>query len=212
MNLLKAAQSSILSLAPESFSFADPPSLGWWRAKFGLPLAAVAFAHYYQGILGHCTIPGDGGVHWEGKLVSDWQACSGITPKQWTGAKGDLDADGAHLVTFKGGRYGGTKGVWIRPSDHLMAVFGMTLNTYDVVTNLAYRIKLRLEQAKGAAAVVAANRPVSEEELAALALWASRGGLARLRNADYLGKLLGSHDASMLGSTAPVVEGYAETC
>jgi hypothetical protein len=195
MTLFKAAQDSLLSSTPAHFTFDKPPPLGWWKAKFGFGLAAVAFVHHYQSILGNRAF-GSGQAYWQVDLTARWQAAAGVTPKQWHGVKSDLGASGAHLVRFKVGAYGGTKGTWIRPSDQLLAVFGMVLNTYDLVVGLDYRIGLKLTEAKGEAAAAAAARPASEEELGALGLWTSRGGLARLRNPEYLGQLLAAHHTS----------------
>lgn len=189
MTLFKAAQDLLLSSAPAHSTFDKPPPLGWWKAQFGFGLAAAVFVHHYQSILGNRSFESDQ-VYWQVDFTARWQAVTGITPKQWDGVKNELGASGANLITFKVGGYKGTKGTWIRPSDQLLAVFGLTLNTYDLVAGLDERITWKLTKAKGRDAVLAAARPISEEELGALASWTSRGGLGRLRNSAHLGKLL----------------------
>lgn len=191
MTLFKVAQDSLLSSAPAHFTFDKPPPLGWWKAKFGFGLAAVAFVHHYQSILGNRAFR-SGQVYWQMNLTADWQAAAGLTPKQWDRVKSDLGASGMNVVTFKVGGYAGGKGTWIRPSDQLLAVFGMTLNTYDLVAGLDERVGWKLTNAKGHEAAIAAARPVSDEELGALNLWVSRRRF-RLRNAERLGRLLEAH-------------------
>ena len=195
MTSFKAAQDEILSSAPPYFTFTNPPSMGWWKAKFDLGLAAVAFVHHYQSILGTRWYTPDE-AYWELGLTAYWQAIVGITPKQWDGVKADLGTSGAQLLTFKIATFSLRKGTWIRPTDQLLAVFGMNLNTYDVVAGLDRRIGWRLRKVWGRDAGRAAARPVSEEELEALALWASSGALARLVNAEYLGDLLDKYNGT----------------
>jgi hypothetical protein len=195
MALFKAAQDAILSSAPPYFNLNHPPPMGWWRAKFDLGLPAAAFVHHYQSILGRRTFGMSGGTYHQADLTANWQAAAGITPKQWNGAKGDLGVSGTKLLAFKIGSVGGTKGTRIRPSDQLLAVFGMTLSTYDVVAGLDHRITAR-RWVKAGPAVLAAARPVSHDEFNALALWVSRGGLARLGNGEYLVELLETHNAN----------------
>ena len=97
---------------------------------------------------------------------------------------------------FRAGAYSGTKGMQIRPTDQLLAVFSMHLNTYDLVAGLDQRITWKPTRVKGRDAARVAARPVSDEELCALALWTSRGGLARLRNAEYLGAQLQAYHST----------------
>jgi hypothetical protein len=185
-------QSEILASAPEHFALSDPPSIAWWKAKLGLNLASVAFLHHYQSNLGLRVFRHDG-VFWAAKRSFYWQADSGITPRQWEGVKDELGDAGTKLLTFCVGQLGDTKGVFIRPSDRFLAVFGISLSTYDAVSFLDYRTGLKLTGARGAQAAAAAAKPVSEEELDALTLWDSRGGLGRLWHAEHLAKLLAAH-------------------
>ena len=72
----------------------------------------------------------------------------------------------------------------------------MTLKTYDVVAQLDLRTYSGPRSAKGSPAAIEAAKPVSDEELDALALWAASGGLARLWNAEELSKLLKTSDGT----------------
>jgi hypothetical protein len=194
IKLFTAAQAVMLSAAPPTFTLSNPPSIGWWKAKFDLGLAAAAFIHHFQSILGTKMV-GQSGAYWQSDFTARWQALSGITPKQWARVKTQLDgASGVQLVTTVIGKYAGAKGTWIRPSDSLLAIFGMTLSTYDVVAALDERTSWRLSKAKGPNAVLAAAQPVSEAEFDALQLWTMRGGLARLYNPKYLADLLETHN------------------
>ena len=63
---------------------------------------------------------------------------------------------GAKLLAFRVGAVAGTKGIWIRPSGEYLAVFGMTLNTYDVVGFLDQRTGWKLRESEGVEAAKAA--------------------------------------------------------
>jgi hypothetical protein len=203
----KDAQAKLLSSMPDYFTFNKPPPLGWWRAKFEFGLAAVAFIHHFQSILGAQTFGNNQGYA-EMDFTARWQAMAGISEKQWNGARHDLGPTGADLMTFRGGSYSGGKGMHIRPTNRLLSIFGLSLATYDLVAGLdarismrqfraKYRVGIRKVSAKGVDAARAAERPISDEEWCALSAWASCGGLARLRNAGYLGTMLEeSHTAN----------------
>jgi hypothetical protein len=181
----KAAQSEILASAPAHFTLNHLPPIGWWRAKYELGLAAVALLHHFQSVLGTSPTFVEG-LNWQTGSAAHWQAASGITPKQWEGAKTELGPDRTHLLSFIVRKFSQASNVCIRPSEELLGIFGMKLKTYDSTADLDRRVCSQPNNLKAPAAGV----PISEEELDALALWASRGGLPRLRAAKYLGGLL----------------------
>jgi hypothetical protein len=200
MTSFEAAQDDILTSAPEVFTFSNPPSIGWWRAKFSLDLAAAAFVYFYQSILGKKAYPHDG-TFWQADFASRWQAAAGITPKQWNGAKAELSAVGTPLLSFSIHAVKGRKGVWIRPSDQLLAAFGIALQTYDAVCSANSKISRQLDPFRGVLSqfkgvTIPVDQPLTHEELDAVAVWTARGGLARLGNAEHLGKQLDAYNAS----------------
>jgi hypothetical protein len=196
MTSINAAQAELLSSAPATFSFSNPPAIGWWKAKFNLDLPAAVFLYHYQSTLGTKASARDG-THWEVGFASDWQAAAGITPKQWEGVRVDLGASGTQLLSFSVRVFKAKRGTWIRPSEQLLGVFGVTLQIYDAVAGLDWEISRQLSPSRGPAA--APPKPLTHEELDALALWAARGGLARMRNAEHLGKHLEVHNSASDG-------------
>jgi hypothetical protein len=189
MITFKAIQHKLLPSTPQSFTFSSPPMMGWWGAEFGLSQAAALFVHHYQSILGKNTYARDG-VFWQVEPIDRWQAAAFIAASQWRGVKSELDESAAHLLTFSVHMFKGKKATWIRPSDQLLAVFGMTLENYDAIAALDFRVSRQLSPYKGPA--IPDLQPLSHDEADALALWVSRGGLSRLQNAAFLGKELGS--------------------
>jgi hypothetical protein len=192
----EVAQDEILSSTPTFFTFSNPPSIGWWKAKLDLGLAAVVFVDYYLSVLGK-KLTMRGPVFGEADVAAQWQAASGITPKQWEGAKAELSVNGTGLLSFSIFMMKNRRRTWIRPSDQLLAVFGTTLKAYDIVAALDRRMSRQLGGSQGPG-----GNTVSQEEFEALALWASIGGLARLPNADRLGQQLKTHHAIQSAASA----------
>jgi hypothetical protein len=199
MTSFEAAQDEIFSAVPK-FTFGNPPSIGWWRAKLSLSLPAAAFVYFYESIVGKNARSHDG-FFWQADFASRWQAAAGITPKQWNGAKAELSAVGTPLLSFSIHAVKGRKGVWIRPSDQLLAVFGISLKIYDGVCNADHKISRQRDPFRGALSqfkvvTVPADQPLTHEELDAVAVWTARGGLARLGNAEHLEKQLETYNAT----------------
>jgi hypothetical protein len=198
----EAAKEEVLSAAPPSFTFSNPPSIGWWRARFGLHLPTAVFAHHYQSILGAKTYLSQDDVHWNTDLAVGWQAGAGITARQWPSVQSELGDNGNGLLCFSVGPFKGTKATRVRPTGQFLAIFGMTLATFDLVHHLDSRTLWRLQGVKGGKAAAAAAKPVSPEELGALTVWAVRGGLPRLRCVSELEQLLRIHGSAQMPSHA----------
>jgi hypothetical protein len=188
----EAAKEEVLSAAPPRFTFSNPPSIGWWRAKLDVGLPAVAFIHHYQPIMGANAMYRVGAFG-QTEVAARWQAAAGITSKQWQGVKAELGTGGTQMLSFCIHVINSRKCTWIRPSDQLLAVFGITLKTYDAVSGLDLLISRQAGWEKESSTPF---RPLSQDEADALALWTSRGGLARLRNAELLGELLETFNAT----------------
>jgi hypothetical protein len=88
-------------------------------------------------------------VHWEVDFAPEWQAAAGISPKQWEAVRVDLGASGRHLLSFSVHAFTGRKATWVRPSEQLLGVFGMTLEVYGAVAGLDPEISRQLSPSRG---------------------------------------------------------------
>ena len=166
----------------DRFCLNSPPSIGWWQAKFDLNLASTVFIFHYQSIVGTKSLPDSRGLSWQTNYVPIWQAASGISPKQWEGAKKELGGSEAPLLLFRTGNLAGRKAVKIRPTEQFLDIFGLTLAAYDVAT----QFNLRIAPPPGILRRKGPPRAPSGEDWQALGLWGARGGWSRLHNWDAL--------------------------
>jgi hypothetical protein len=200
MMSLRAAQEDVLSSAPASFTFSNPPTIGWWRASLGVSLAAVVFLDHFQSVLGASASAKDG-HYWEGDWASRWQAKAGISLKQWDNVKSHLGASGSQMLSFSVHAFGGAKGTWIRPTDRFLAIFGTRLETYDA-TMRSVETKLRSVGGAGNGVTEAAANSGSAGELSAMAEWTARAVTRRKRDAEQRDRGLALHRAATATATS----------
>jgi hypothetical protein len=168
----------------------DLPPLNYWRYEHGLNLAAATFLDYFLSQLGVNTTA-RGEEYWEFDEQFSWEYGSGISGEngsEWERAKAELveseKPDANYLSFFSEADDSVDCITFIRPTAELMEVFGLTLETYDIVARLDTVISCRPDSWMRLADTV---RP---DEIFALELWISRGGLASVANAEELENLV----------------------
>jgi hypothetical protein len=180
----KAEQSQMFPCpASDRFSLNDPPSIGWWQANLGLNLASTVFIFHYQSVVGTKSFTDDRGLSWQSNYVPVWQAASGISPKQWDGAKRELGGSEAPLLLFQTAGLAGIKAAKIRPTERFLAIFGLTLAAYDIATQFNARIA---PLPRGTRRRKAPPEAPNGEDWQALGLWGARGGWSKLPSWEVL--------------------------